>query len=132
MAKDQVNDMIIRGLDKVEEKVDHLNDKIDGINIGLSRHLAEDDVVQKNIDNQLNRMNTTLEVNTQSLQEHMLRTSQNEEMIKRLADLHEVNDSRIEKLEVPHIMFSSWKSWFVAIGTIAGAIAGILKLFKVY
>lgn len=65
------------------------------------------------------------EIQNAQLAEHMRRTFI-------LEQLHSDNQTRIEKLEEPHIMFSTGKKWIITIGAIAGAIAGILKLFRVY
>lgn len=130
--RNRLDDLIIKGIDKVETKVDNLGSKVDSINNSLVKHMSADDIIQKNIDSQLQKINSILEINTESLQEHMRRTAQNETMIQSLSVLHESNDNRLNKLEEPSKVFKVVKRWFIGIGAIAGAVAGILKFLKVY
>jgi hypothetical protein len=63
-------------------------------------------------------------IQNQHLAEHIRRTNI-------LEDLHKDNLTRIEKLEEPRIVLSVLKKWFIGIGTIAGAVAAIMKLLGI-
>lgn len=63
---------------------------------------------------------------------HMKRTEQNEEMVKKLTDLHTDNQKRIENLEEPRKARKYLKEALFEIGKVAGVIltlATFLKLF---
>lgn len=59
------------------------------------------------------------------LAEHMRRTDI-------LEDLHRDNENRIQILEEPKKVFSILKKWFIGLGAIAGAMAGIAKLLGLF
>lgn len=61
----------------------------------------------------------------QQLAEHMRRTNL-------LEELHTENQHRIEKLEEPKKVFMTLRRWFIGIGTMAGTIVAICKLFKLF
>lgn len=63
-------------------------------------------------------------VQNQQLTEHIRRTNI-------LEQLHRDNATRIEKLEEPSKTMSTIKKWFIGLGALAGALAGILKLMGI-
>jgi uncharacterized protein (UPF0335 family) len=63
-------------------------------------------------------------IQNHQLAEHIRRT-------ELLEELHKENVSRIEKLEEPRKTLSTLSKWLIGIGTVAGALAGILKLIGI-
>lgn len=149
--RDRIDDMLMKGIDKVESKLDKIVDKIDALEISaakdkaehkthenvselmsssLHNHIKRDDEVQEQIDDKLQVLSETLHDNTESLKEHMRRTDQNENMITKLADLHEANQHRILQLEEPRLVFSTLKKWLIGAAAIAAAGITIIKFFN--
>ena len=68
-------------------------------------------------------MKKDVERNADDLKEHMRRTDV-------LEKLHEENQNRISKLEEPSKAISIITGWIITVGSLVGAIYGILKLYQ--
>lgn len=134
--RNRIDDMLIRGIDKVEQKLDKLDNKIEHTHSELVKHLAEDEVTQRTLSETLIKMNSILDRNTESLIEHI-------EGVRTLKQLHldnvtriEQTNSRLSRLEEPVKVRQTIKNWIItgakvagAIVTIGGAVAWFMGLF---
>ena len=153
--RDRIDDMLIRGIDKVEEKLDKISDKIESlekstntatiehiahekISENLSKelkvHIVKDEEYQRDLNKNLAKLNGILHTNTESLIEHIAGVNtlkqlhlDNVTKIKNTNAIIEENKERIDKLEKPGIALSQLKKWLIGAGAIAAAIAAIAK-----
>ena len=73
----------------------------------------------------LSKIETTTEVQTTQIAEHMRRTDL-------LENLHKDNEKRIVVLEEPAKTFSTLKKWLLGVAVIAGAIVTISKALGLF
>jgi L-lactate utilization protein LutB len=142
MSDDRVDEILIRGLDKVDRKCDDIKDNVNSLNTKFAtheeqfrKHLETDERMYQ----ELHRMNDILQSNTESLKEHMHRTElvedtqsvQNQALLKIDSRLQVFEQERIKKEAVKEYMKESAKKWAMKIsiaGTIVGILVGIAKL----
>lgn len=134
--RDRIDDLLIRGIDKVEEKIDKLDAKIDHTHDSLVLHTASDDVIQKSIDQHLDRMTKILDNNTESLKEHIAGVNtlkqlhlDNVSKINKQETKQEKIENRIEKLEEPKKALTLIGKWIIGISAVGVAIAKFIGLF---
>ena len=125
---------------KVSDKIDEIAGKVDGVvetlhkvdkDMALQRaafddHLKQDELVYQ----EFKRMNDILQQNTDSLKEHMLRTSMLENiMIKMDSRLNPIEIEFVRKAAVSDWIYSKLK-WIGKIGAALTASVGLWMLAK--
>lgn len=142
MSDDRVDEILIRGLDKVDRKCDDIKDDVGELTrrfetheTAFEQHLEQD----KKMYEELHRMNDILQANTDSLKEHMVRTAnventqsvQNEALIKIDGRLQVIEEKEMKKEAVKEYLASKTKKWGIRLGlvsTVLGIIYTVAKL----
>lgn len=142
MSDDRVDDILIRGLDKVDRKCDEIKDDVDDLTRHFEKHEAAFERHQETDEKmyqELHRMNNILQENTESLREHMHRTEnventqsvQNEALMKIDDRLQVIEEKDMKKEAVKEFIAGSVKKWAVRLGLVStalGIVATIAKL----
>ena len=135
MSNDRIDEILIKGLDKVDEKCDDIKDEVRDLTShftvhesAFKKHLETDEKMY----DELHRMNNILQDNTDSLKEHMHRTEvleqsqsiQNDALLKIDSRLQVFEENEMKKQAVKEYMKETSKRW----GKILGLIATLLGI----
>lgn len=149
----RIDDLIIKGIDRVEDKVEKVQDKvgsIDGEVRSLNTKFGQHEEMFKahletdqRMYEEFARMNSTLQENTESLKEHMRRTSvvedshreqhialqaQHDALMKIDGRLKIFEDDKLKKMAVREYIAERWKLWLMYLGAFSTLIGIISKL----
>jgi chromosome segregation ATPase len=141
--RSRIDNLIIKGIDKVEEKVGKVEEKVNDVELDLKelnskfanheeffqRHLEADEKMYQ----EFAKMNDILRENTDSLKEHMRRTSLLEDSLLKMNDRFiPIEDEYIKKKAIQDFIRCNKKKFIVYLGivsTIIGIIVGITRIF---
>ena len=136
---DEIMDLLLKGLEKVEEKCDKTLEKVSEINRAVDRLEMAQDVQEnhmKRFHEEHRRMNDILDENTKSLIIHEKRTTISEKRIEINEDKHLQLEERFKPIEkrynevqiIKKFLASKWGKISIIIG-IMSAIAGVVMKF---
>lgn len=146
----RIDDLIMKGIDKVEEKVDKVGSKVETVESDLkdlnSQFRTHEEMFKKHLETdekmyqEFAKMNNTLRDNTESLIEHMAQTKLVRQEVRLARDmandlkvavekidgrLQPIEEDRIKKEAVKEFMKERAKKWSIYVG-ILGTIIGII------
>ena len=142
----RIDDLIIKGIDRVEDKVEKVKDQVTNVSSELTSlnakfgtheelfkaHLETDQKMYE----EFSKMNTVLGENTQSLKEHMMQTNLVREatesvknaLVKIDGRLTPIEEERLKKAAVKDYIKERWKMWLICLGAVATLLGIISKL----
>lgn len=148
--KSRIDDLIIKGIDRVHDKMDKVDDKVNHLsektaNIETDVHelssqfeshehmFKEHLETDKKMYEEFAKMNDILRDNTESLKEHMRRTSLAEQAILKIDQrLSPIEQERLKKEAVREYLIGRWKRWLMYLGAISTALGIIGKLTGIF
>jgi predicted nucleic acid-binding Zn-ribbon protein len=140
--RSRIDNLITNGIDKVEQKVSKVEDKVNDVELDLkelnSKFGSHEDFFQRHLEadermyQEFTKMNSILRENTDSLREHMRRTSMLEESLLKINNrLTPIEDEHMRKKAIQNYMKDNKKRFIVYLGiasTIIGIIVGVTRL----
>lgn len=151
--QNRIDDLIIKGIDRVEDKVEKIQDKVSSINGEVkdlnSKFGQHEELFRAHLETDQKMyeefavMNKTLIENTQSLKEHMKRTAvleeSHREQHKALKEQHKAlmeisdrvkifEDDKLKKQAVKEYIADRWKIWLMYLGAFSTVVGIISKL----
>lgn len=129
MEKDKIS-LISKDLEFVKDTVQDTNKRINGLENSMSsfqKDFAERSANDRQLANEMTRMGSTLEKNTESLIEHMRRTEMNELNINELKNISEKIDSRLKPIEHDIAGRKAVVGLAMKIGGLIGGLVGLLS-----
>lgn len=142
MSDDRIDEILIRGLDKVDKKCDDIKDDVHELTRHFEKHEAafvQHLETDEKMYGELHRMNDILQENTNSLNQHMHRTElleesqnvQNNALLKIDDRLQVFENQQMKKEAVKEHLTAVTKKWTIRLGiisTVIGILTGIAKL----
>jgi uncharacterized protein YukE len=140
MARDErIDDILLKSVDKLDNKIDDVEKKLDNCNNNINEleksFIQQKDLFKSHIETdekmyaELARMNDILEKNTESLQYHIKRTDDLQEIMMKMDHrLNPLEQQEIERKAVKAFLglWAKRLSWIIGIiGTIVAAVVTI-------
>jgi hypothetical protein len=130
MDNDKI-DLISRDLEFVKDIVQETGQRISNLEKSMSdfqRDFSEHIATDRQMGQEIGRISRTLEKNTDSLVEHMRRTSLNEAGIEELKNISLKIDSRLHPLEKSYVERQTAIKLMAKIGAFIGGLVGLASL----